>query len=282
VIILFLTGVFMTSVRKSFMRCVAFCTAGSYDLAGLANSFKRKGYTTRLFRDVLHISAQETPVDLFFFGHGSAVCWGLTRRQEQKWLERIQAYAVNPLAVVETDHFCFRFGEETSIDAHERFKLDVITLDSDNPQIKLAISYGLAQSIKLEAYEDAIQDAIKKNAFLPEEMATRGVISLSRRSIFRRMGEIYIARSSINLNSEYLDMPEFFWRNPNLEPFYIMTKKFLDIPSRVMALNQKLDVLQELLGMLQGQVQHRYSSFLEIVIILLIFVEIVISLVHWV
>ena len=39
------------------------------------------------------------------------------------------------------------------------------------------------------------------------------------------MGEIFIARSSINLNIEYLDVPEFFWRNPTLEPFYIMTKE---------------------------------------------------------
>ena len=57
-----------------------------------------------------------------------------------------------------------------------------------------------------------------------------------------------------------------------------MTKKFLDIPSRVMALNQKLDVLQELLDILNSQVQHRHSSLLESIIILLIVVEIIISL----
>jgi len=262
------------------MRCVSYCTASSYDLAGLASSFKRKGYTTKLSRDVLHISAIDTPVDLFFFNHGSFVCWGLKKHQELVWLERVQKYANDPLRIVESDRFCFRFGEETSLDTHERFKIDIITLDTDNPQIKLAISYGLAQSIKLEAFEDAIQGAIRKNGYLPEEIATRGVISLSRRSIFRRMGEIFIARSSINLNSEYLDVPEFFWRNPNLEPFYVMTKKFLDIPSRVMALNQKLDVLQELLAILNSQVQHRHSSMLEMTIIILILIEITISLFH--
>ena len=75
-----------------------------------------------------------------------------------------------------------------------------------------------------------------------------------------------------------MDAPEFFWRNPNLEPYYVMIKKFLDIPSRVMALNQKLDVLQELLDILSTQVQHRHSSLLESIIILLIAVEIIISL----
>lgn len=270
----------MESVTNTFMRCVAYCTASGYDLVGLASAYKRKGFTTRLLRDVLHISAIDTPVDIYLFNHGSFVCWGLKRTQELKWLERVKKYSIEPLKAIEADHFCFRFGEETSIDAHERFKLDVITLDSDNPQIKLAISYGLAQSIKLEAFEDATQNAIRKNGTLPKEIATRGVISLSRGSIFKRMGEIFIARSSINLNSEYLDMPEFFWRNPNLEPFYVMTKKFLDIPSRVLVLNQKLDVLQELLAILNSQVQHRHSSMLEMVIIILIFAEITISLLH--
>ena len=270
----------MNSAKQSFMRCVSYCTASSYDLVGLSNSYKRKGYITRLTRDVLHISSLETPVDIFFFNHGSFVCWGLKKTQELKWLERVKPYAIKPLSIIEVDHFCFRFAEENSIDIHERFKLDIITLDSDNPQIKLAISYGLAQSIKLEAFEEAIQTAIQKNGHLPEEIATRGVIYLSRSSIFKRMGEIFIARSSINLNSEYLDMPEFFWRNPNLESFYVMTKKFLDLPSRVLALNQKLDVLQELLAILNSQVQHRHSSMLEMIIIILILVEITISLLH--
>lgn len=262
------------------MRCVSFCTAKGYDLTALGHSFRRKGYVVRMLRDVLHVVSMKKPADIFFFNHGSFVCWGFTRRQEQKWVEHVREYATEPFSIVITDHFGFRFGKETSIDAHERFKLDIITLEEDDPQIKLAISYGLAQSIKLEAFEDAIQHAIKKNAYLPEEIAMRGRISLSRRSIFKRMGEIFLARSSINLNSEYLDTPEFFWRNPNLEPFYIMTKKFLDIPSRVMALNQKLDVLQELLHILNSQLQHRHSSLLELTIIILIAIEIAISLLH--
>jgi uncharacterized Rmd1/YagE family protein len=270
----------MYSVKNSFMRCVSYCTAASYDLASLASSFKRKGYTTHLSRDVLHLSAIDSPVDLFFFNHGCFVSWGLKKQQERAWLERLKPFSSHPLKMIETDHFCFQFGEETLLSTHERFKVDVIMLDADTPQIKLAISYGLAQSVKLEAFEDAIQDTIRKNAHLPEEIAARGEISLTRRAIFRRVGDIFIARSSINLNSEYLDVPEFFWRNPNLEPFYVMTKKFLDLPSRVMALNQKLDVLQELLAILHTQVQHRHSSMLEIIIIVLIFIEIAISLVH--
>ena len=262
------------------MRCVSYCTASGYDLAGIAASFKRKGYITKLSKDVLHISSIETPVDIFFFNHGSMVCWGLKKKQEQMWLKRLEEFSTQPLQTIEADHFCFNFGEETSINTHERFKVDILTLDSDNPQIKLAISYALGQSVKLEAFEEAVQMTIRKNGHLPEEIARRGSINLNRRAIWKRMGEIFIARSSINLSSEYLDMPEFFWRNPNLEPYYEMANKFLDIVNRVNALNQKLDVLQELLAILNTQVQHTHSSMLEMTIIILIVAEITISLLH--
>ncbi len=263
---------------KSYSRCVSFCTAASYDLLGLASHFKKRGYFTRLTRDVLHIASTKRGGDVFFFNYGCFVAWGFKKSFEDKLLESVKGYSQNPMTNIESDHFYFRYGEEISIDTHERLRLDVITLESEDNMVKLAISYGLAQSIKLEAFEEEIKESIKKNNYLPEEIASRGTISLSRRSIFKRMGEIFITRSSINLNIEYLDAPEFFWRNPNLEPYYVMIKKFLDIASRVMALNQRLDVLQELLDILSSQVQHRHSSLLESIIILLIAVEIVISL----
>src|SRR3990167_3197736 len=263
---------------RSFLRCDSYATATSYDLLGLASFFKRKGYFTRLSKDFLHVANLKKPGDIFFFNYGCFVCWGFKKSFQEKLLENIREFSSLPLANIEIDHFYYHYKEETTIDTHERFRLDIISLESEDAQVKLAISYGLAQSIKLEAFEEAIKGVIKKNSYLPEEIASRGVISLSRRAIFKRMGEIFIARSSININIEYLDTPEFFWRNPSLEPFYIMIKKFLDIQSRVMALNQKLDVLQELLHILNSQVQHRHSSLLESIIILLIAVEIIISL----
>lgn len=266
------------NLTRSFLRCVSFCTANSYDILGLASFFKKKGYFIRLTRDALHVTNLKRPGDIFFFNNGCFVCWGFKKHFEERLIMYVKPFALHSLSHIETDHFFYQYGQETTIDTQEKHRLDIITLDSEEAQIKLAISYGLAQSIKLETFEEAIQEAIKKNNHLPEEIATRGIISLSRRAIFKRIGEIFLVRSSINLNIEYLDAPEFFWRNPNLEPYYIIVKKFLDIPSRVMALNQKLDVLQELLHILNSQVQHRHSSLLESIIILLIVVEIFISL----
>jgi uncharacterized Rmd1/YagE family protein len=267
--------------QKKRKRCVSFCTALGYDLTALSNAMKRREYQLKLSRDVLHIKSIKKSYDIFFFNYGCFVCWGLTRKQEQKWVNYISLFAIDSLPIIETDFFSFNYNEETNIYTHERFKLDIISLESDSSLIKLAISYGLAKSIKLESFEAATQDTIQKNSSLPVEISRHGSISLSKKDIFKRMGEIFLARSLINLNSEILDTPEFFWRNPNLESYYIMTNKFLDIPIRVTALNQKLDVLQELLDILHSQLQHRHSTLLEMIIIILILIEILISLLQF-
>ncbi len=265
------------SNQRSFRRCVSYCTANAYNLAGLAQFLKRKGYFVKQLRDVVYVSFAKKSADIFFLSYGCFVCWGLTKAQEQKWVEHIREFAINPITNKGVDHFYYQLGEVTSIDSHERFKIDIITLAEDDAQLKLAISYGLGQAIKLEIFEEEVQETIRRNAYLPTEIATKGIVSLSRRAILKRMGGIFIVRSSINLNSEYMDVPEFFWRNPHLEPPYVMVRKFLDVSSRLMSLNQKLDVLQELLGILSGQMQHRHSSLLELIIIILITVEIMIT-----
>lgn len=263
------------------MRCVSFCTAINYSLNRLNNHFKSKKYPTKISRNVLHVAMPEKHADLFFFSHGCFVSWNLRRTEELKVIQDIRPFSIEPLEKIEVDYFSFTYGEDTSIETHERFNADIITLESDNYQIKLAISYGLAESIKLEYYEEIIKNTIKKNSKLPEVLAKTGKISLPRKAIAQRMGEIFIEMSSVNLNSSYLDVPEYFWRFPNLESYYTLTEQFLDITRRVTALNQRLDVLHQFFDMLNGQLQFQHTSMLEMIIILLIAIEIVISLIQW-
>lgn len=266
------------------MRCLSFCTAARYDMNALSDFFRQQRYIAKLFRNVLYLTQCDRDIAIFFFQHGCFVTWGLRKQEEQHLLEQIKPFSIDPLAKIETDRFIYYKDEETRLFPHHRYNVDVITLGEDeieNIQLKLAISYGLAQSIKLESYEESIKETVKANSHIPQELAEQGRISLSRKAISKRIGEIFLTRSSVNLSSEYLDVPEYFWRYSNMEAYYEMTEHFLDIPKRVAALNHKLDVVHEILEMLNSQLQHRYSSILEFVIILLIFIETVVQIIQF-
>ena len=92
------------------------------------------------------------------------------------------------------------------------------------------------------------------------------------------MGELFIDRSSINLHTDVLDTPEFFWDHPELELYYSTVANELDIETRGQVLNQRLDVIRELFEMLGNELNHQHSSRLEWIIIWLILIEVLITI----
>lgn len=262
------------------MRCVSHCTASAYQLQKIQQHFKSQGYLTKLYRNkVLHIAFREMDKHAFVFFNGCVVTWGLTRRVEENLLIQLDSFAIEPAAVVEINYFSYHYSNETSISSLDRLNVDIIALEPNaDVDIKLALSYGLAQSIELESFEANIQKTIKKYRYIPEKLSLKGTIPLSKKAILKIMGELFKVKSSINLNSEYLDIPEYFWDNPNVEQYYKMGLRFFDIRQRVQALNQRLSVLQELFDMLSNQVQYKHAAALEWIIITLIFLELLLML----
>ncbi|CAN0052855.1 unnamed protein product [Phaeothamnion confervicola] len=93
------------------------------------------------------------------------------------------------------------------------------------------------------------------------------------------VGKVLVERNEVNLHSDILDTPEFFWEADRWEPHYQRLCKYLDIPVRVEVLNQRLDILRELLDVLNNQASGRpKEGRLEWIIIYLIIVEVVIEL----
>ncbi|MGE3920280.1 MAG: RMD1 family protein [Gammaproteobacteria bacterium] len=259
------------------MRCLSYCIAEAFNLQLVADHFKRQNYFIKFYRDVLYVKNPISKVEIFILPIGCYVTWGVKSKDDKKLLTELKRLSIKPLNHIEIDHFTCFYGEKTTLYSHSRFNADIILLEDEDVQIKLGISYGLAQSVKLEAYEESVKKTIKSNETFPMELSKTGRIYLSGRNISKRIGEIFLERSSVNLNSEYLDMPEYFWQSPRLETYYVMTEKFLDLSKRVHSLNQRLDVLHGLFEVLQNQLQHRHSNLLEITVILLIFIEIVIN-----
>jgi uncharacterized Rmd1/YagE family protein len=254
--------------------CNACCTAKLYDSGQLKKYLETK-YKTVTFRDVLHVSKPEG--DALIFKFGVAVFWGLGYDENQNLLADLKKFEQDSLAEPITDEFSFVENQ-----ANSRIHEDQIDLIGGEDAIleKLAVSYGIAQSLKLAQFELAAQKTIDGTKYIPESIAASGVTHLSRRAIAKLRGELYLAKSYINLQFDLLDTPEFFWEYPELEGVYQMAANYLEVKPRLEILDKKLEVIHELFDMLADEQKHKHSSFLEWIIIWLIAVEIVIFLVH--
>ncbi|MBI2742613.1 MAG: RMD1 family protein [Chlamydiales bacterium] len=256
------------------MRCTGYCTAASYDMPRLQQELQKR-VPSQLNRDVIHSQVREdkrVKGDAFYFAYGVVILWGFTADEEQELLRFLKDFEKEPHPRPEIDEFTFVYGEAMKIEEDE------IILQNKSPQTKLAISYGIAQSVKLTIFEEMIQKTIDHTKHLPSSLAKHGKIALTRKEISQKMGEIFIERNFINLHSEILDTPEFFWNHPELEPFYRRTAHYLDVTKRVELLNKRLNVVHELFEVLTSELNHQHSSRLEWAIIGLIIVEVILTI----
>lgn len=82
------------------------------------------------------------------------------------------------------------------------------------------------------------------------------------------------------MHGSVLDSPEIMWSEPQLEPIYQATRGYLEINQRVALVNQRLEVISDLLQMLKEQLGHSHEENLEFIVILLVGVEVLVSVVN--
>lgn len=252
--------------------CAAHCLANVFDFQALRLSLEQR-YRLVTYLEVLHI--EQANWEAFVFPYGVFVGWGMGYDDEQFLLEELKRHAtgVHPSPLID----CFTFAQATAV---TRIHNDHIELSSSATLDKLAMSHGLAQSVKLMEFEEQAQRTIEETRYIPENIALYGRANLGRKAIAKLRGTLYIVRSDIHLHFDLLDTPEFFWEYPELQDLYRSITSYLEIEQRTRLLTDKLGIIQELLNMLAEERNHKHSSTLEWIIIWLIAVEIVIFLGH--
>jgi required for meiotic nuclear division protein 1 len=259
------------------MECLSYCIANTIDLNRLDTYLKSAlpGYSSIRSRDVLKLSPNDEGKSLLFvFKNGTLVSWGVKRYQVKHYLDRINFFADKPVAFLVRDEFSYQIGDKTTIEPHDHFDVDCITLEADNDDLRLSFSYGLSQSVKLQYFETIIEVLIEKYNPMIQSLSNRGQMPISRKQIRQIIGEILGAKSEMNLISNFLYHPKYFWQHPTLEEYYSLLEHYLHMQRRVNALNLRLDTLNEIFEMFNSYLEIRHSHSLEIIIILLISVEI--------
>lgn len=281
------------------MRCASYCLGESYNIHGISKSYTRNNIPHKIYgHDVLHIGSDGLKIgsdglkdiaencDIFIFSYGCVVFWNMDKKNENNILSQISKFLFNQSEEKVSDGCTYLisnindndYDEQNNKIAYINYETDKIHIYNDNdPYIKLSFSYGMSQSVKLEFFEDSVEKTIKENARIPHELIKTGKMSLSRKSLAKKIGTLFAERNFINLSNNVLDVPEFFWKRPKYEPLYQMSLHNLDMKQRREILNSRLDVIHELYGILSDEIKYVHSSRLEFIIIGLIFIEVLLS-----
>ncbi|KAG0676298.1 sporulation protein rmd1 [Pichia californica] len=294
--------------RSMLPRVTAYCTAGSYKMRDFIRWLKDKRrihstapklfdeciYTPFTYKDWRRNSSSKSIrlddeggiidvgkryTDIFIFEYGVVVLWGFTKREERLFLYDLAKFENEKLADEDVQKEEFNYYITQSY--QPRIYNDFFTLrDDSNHMLKLSISYAISQSVKISLFEELVDNTIEDTQDIPQQISQTGKVEMSREEIMKSIGELFILRININLHGSILDSPELMWSEPELEPIYQATRGYLEINQRVALLNQRLEIISDLLQMLKEQLGHNNDEQLELTVILLIGAEVLVSLIN--
>jgi len=133
--------------------CSAWCVAENFSFGSLKETLSSQ-YRCSMYRDVLHINDHDRG-DAFIFSYGVLVVWGMTLESMEVLFKKTKPFEEGKHQQTFTDELTFLTKGTIGI------KDDVIFLASDDVMEKLAISHGIAQSVKLQEFEIRAQSTIE-------------------------------------------------------------------------------------------------------------------------
>ncbi|KAE8448568.1 hypothetical protein EG329_009449 [Mollisiaceae sp. DMI_Dod_QoI] len=223
-----------------------------------------------------------TFAEMFVFSYGVVVFWNFTERQEKDILADLTfsehetgiSLVSRPVEEDEYETEELHFEYSPFVDRPRIFN-DMITLRSGDHIIKLAMSHAISQSTKLSFFEEKMSQTMLDAQHVPKHLALTGELGMSRKEIVKILGRLFKSRVDVNLSSNILDNPKFFWDSePNLSPLYEAIREYLEISPRIKVLNERCRVFLELAEMLGNSIAENKMSTITWIIIILIVVSI--------
>lgn len=235
--------------------------------------------------------------ELFLFNYGVIVFWNFTRIQEENILadlafsrlkssqtglnddyeEEKNCILINEIneQEIETEEFHFEYDKSTNV---PRIYNDLITLKSEDHLIKMSLSHAIAQSTRLSRFESRMSTILYSVSKLPKILALTGELGLTREKLLRKSGKLFKLRVDVNLSSNVLDTPEFFWSfEPSLNPLYSAAREYLEIDERVMVINDRCKVFLEFTDVIAESIAENNMTKITWIIIIIIVISLMVS-----
>lgn len=146
---------------------------------------------------------------------------------------------------------------------------------------KYSFSNAIALSVKLSIWEASLDRYIENIAYITQDMKEGKKIRLTREQVFQKTGQLFGLRHRINLSSDLLDTPDFYWDREEMEKLFMATHSYLNINKRTKVMNEKLNHCIELMDLLSSHLNDNHHVRLEWMIIVLIMIEVFFEILHY-
>ncbi|XP_061599941.1 required for meiotic nuclear division protein 1 homolog [Cololabis saira] len=276
---------------QDMMQCIAFATADQYHLPTLCHELTNNGFhEVDLPRDASNVLVISTdtaakPGDnalIYFFREGSVVFWNVEEKMMKRVMRLLEHHEIQPYEVAlvhwENEEINYAVGAGNTKLERGNFILSEDMEQEDAVLVKFAFSNALCLSVKLAIWEVALDNFVESIQSIPETLKSGKRVKLSSAEVMQKIGELFTLRHCINLRSDLLLTPDFYWDREILEKLYDKTCQFLSINRRVNVVNEKLEHCTQLTDLMRSHLSQKHSLRLEWMIVILITIEVMFEL----
>lgn len=256
----------------------------------IAEKLKLKELRDRFSKSALEFSNYELVIQysadsyLFVYNFGSIVFFNVPEDFQEKELQSIQEYRTPASQERTSDVFLLEVQEgadqPVGMGSNKVFFDRVVATVLNYSLVKI-VCMLLAESTALESYEVLIENLLEKTNAYSKLLRQRGRLLDSGEDFIKFIGMCLDTKQEIISNLYIVDSPDETWENVELDRVHQELKVMMEIDTRYRALDYKIKIIQESLDVMVDLSKSRRETLLEVIIILLITFEIILSLIKW-
>ncbi|XP_037303187.1 required for meiotic nuclear division protein 1 homolog [Manduca sexta] len=233
------------SQKEGHYLTLAYCTADCYDLKSLKEALvQQKLYEPGTLKahevgDVLVANAVYTigsePREIIFFREGAVVFWNCTELEASNVLAFLKPYEIEsyPREVVEKEREVMTYFYQPNVKkCHLQESCFVMVPERDNSLERYTFSHAMVQSARLGAWEARLEALASSVRYHTASMEKEGAAHVDKKEVVRKLGELFSLRHRLNVESDMLDTPDFYWEEEELERLYSNTLAYFTISRR--------------------------------------------------
>jgi uncharacterized Rmd1/YagE family protein len=250
----------------------------------IAEKLRLKDLRDRFSRAPMEFSNYELVVRygedsfIFVYNYGAVVFFNVPEDVQEKELALIQDFRAPSDISRTSDQFLLEVqpAETSNKVFFDRIIVPALSFE----KIKIVCMH-LAESTALEYYEILIENLMEKTNTFSKKLERQGRILESSEDLIKFIGMCLNTKQEIISNLYIVDSPEETWESSELDKVFQELKLMMEIDTRYRALDYKIKIIQESVEVIVDLAKSKRETMLELVIILLIAFEVVLSIIKW-
>jgi required for meiotic nuclear division protein 1 len=253
--------------RVMLQKVVSYQVADSIDVKRFSSGFSGE----LVYHDqseLFYKTGMEQYVYVFKYGAVCFLNYGI--KEIESFLQLIYPYCKNLFENSLTDEFLVQTeAKEVKVGFNQ------IEIPSANIEVLRLVMMNVSQSVALDYYEEQTSKLLEETNTHTQTLVNKGRLGLSGKYLKVFIGKTLLLRNRIAENIYVFDSPPETWENESLNRIDGELKRTFDLQVRVRTIHEGLNIIKDNLELFRTLMQHRYSSMLEWIVIILILFEVV-------